>query len=364
MSTERFPASDQTDEQPPLTRSGLRPIVLSLGIGGLGGALFSLAHVPLAWMLGPMVVNIIASVRGVPVLVPHGVRIVALCVIGVFLGGSFSPDLFGRASEWGVTLALMFVFIPLITVIAGAYYARAAGFDRGTAMFSGAPGTLTAMVMIGAESGADERMIALTQGLRVVIVVFLMPLVVTLVTAAGPHDASVLPEGGPFVWRDGALLFGAAVLGYLLANLVKLPASAMTGSLLTSAALYLAGAVSWRPPDPALWVCLWVLGSAIGSRFSTVTPATFFRVSRYAVTATVLVISVSALFAYGVSVFAGVPYLTAFLSFTPGGVAEMCLIAIAFDIDPAFVAVHHLTRIAILVVAAPLAARWLQRSRA
>ena len=67
------------------------PIALSLGVGAVGGLVFSVLSVPLAWMLGPMVVNIIASVRGLPVLVPHGVRVVTLCVIGVFLGGSFSP---------------------------------------------------------------------------------------------------------------------------------------------------------------------------------------------------------------------------------------------------------------------------------
>ncbi len=349
-------------DQPPLERPGVKPIALSLGVGGLGGALFSLVNVPLAWMLGPMVVNIIASVRGAPVLVPHSIRVVTLCVIGVFLGGSFSPDLLARAGEWSVTLVLMLLFIPLITIVAGQYYARAAGFDRATAMFSGAPGTLTAMVIIGGESGADERMIALTQGLRVVIVVFLMPLIVTLATATGPSSASVLPEGGPFSWLEGVLLVAAAGVGYGLAKGFNLPASAMTGAMLTSAGLYLAGVVSWRPPDAALWICLWVLGSAIGSRFSTVTPKTFFRTSRHAVAATALVMSVSALFALAVSALTGVPYLTALLSFTPGGVAEMCLIAIAFDIDPAFVAVHHLARIAILISAAPLAARWARRS--
>jgi len=344
-------------------RPGLKPIALSLGVGGLGGALFSLIQVPLAWMLGPMVVNIIASVRGAPVLVPHGMRVVTLCVIGVFLGGSFSPDLLTRVGEWGVTLALMLVFIPLITIVAGQYYARAAKFDPATAMFSGAPGTLTAMVIIGGESGADERLIALTQGLRVVIVVFLMPLVVTMAMATGPSSTSVLPEGGPFTWSEAGFLFGAAAVGYGIAKGFNLPASAMTGAMLASAGLYLAGVVSWRPPDAALWICLWVLGSAIGSRFSTVTPKIFFRTSRHAVVATALVMSVSALFALLVSALTGVPYLTALLSFTPGGVAEMCLIAIAFDIDPAFVAVHHLARIAILISAAPIAARWAQKLR-
>jgi uncharacterized membrane protein AbrB (regulator of aidB expression) len=93
-----------------------------------------------------------------------------------------------------------------------------------------------------------------------------------------------------------------------------------------------------------------------------VSAATFYRVSRHAVVATLIVIAVSALFAGLASWITGTPYLTALISFTPGGVAEMCLIAIAFDVDPAFVAVHHLTRIAILITVVPIVARMLARS--
>ncbi len=278
-----------------------------------------------------------------------------------FLGGSFSPDLLSRAGEWVLSLSLMIVFIPLVTVIASYYFRRFAKFDPPTAMFSGAPGSLTAMVIIGGESGADERMIALTQGLRVIIVVLLMPLIVAFATTAGPSSASFLPEGGPFVWSEGILLFFAATIGFGLARLFNLSASAMTGAMLASATLYLSGLVSWRPPDLALWVCLWVLGSAIGSRFSTVTAQTFLQVSRHAVAATSVVIGVSAVFAWLVSGLTGAAFLITLLAFTPGGIAEMCLIAIAFNIDPAFVAVHHLVRIAILITAAPLAAKWLAR---
>ncbi|MDE0800342.1 MAG: AbrB family transcriptional regulator [Rhodospirillaceae bacterium] len=346
-------------EKTPLARPGFAPIAMSLGIGAIGGAVFAATGIPLAWMLGPMVVNIVASVRGAPVLVPHGVRVITLCVIGVLLGGSFSPDLLDRVGEWALSLALMVMFIPLITVIASYYYRRFAQFDGPTAMFSGAPGTLTAMVIIGGDSGADERMIALAQGLRVVFVVFLMPLIVTLAMSRGPSSASFLPDGGPFNMLDGGLLLVAVALGLVLARAFKLPASAMTGAMIASAALYLTGSVSWRPPDLALWVCLWILGSAIGSRFSTVTAQTFFRVGRHAIVATAIVIGVSAIFSLAVSSITGAAFLATLLSFTPGGVAEMCLIAIAFDIDPAFVAVHHLVRIAILITAAPFVAKWI-----
>ena len=338
------------------------PIALSLGIGAVGGAVFSvLAVTPSvdAGAHGGEHRCIVASVRGLPVLVPHSVRVVTLCVIGVFLGGSFSPDLLDRAGEWAFSLSFMVVFIPLITVAASAYYHRFAAFDPPTAMFSGAPGTLTAMVIIGGESGADERMVALTQGLRVVVVVFLMPLVVVAATATAATATSILPEGGPFNWVDLGLLALAAVLGFAVARFIRLPASAMTGAMIASAGIYLGGFVDWRPPDTAFWVCLWILGSAIGYRFSTVTPRTFFRVSQHALAATALIVSVSAVFAFAVSQITGVAYLTTLLAFTPGGVAEMCLIAIAFDINPAFAAVHHLVRIAILITAAPFVARWL-----
>ncbi|MBL8628844.1 MAG: AbrB family transcriptional regulator [Rhodospirillaceae bacterium] len=347
------------ETQPPLKRPGFKPIALSLAIGAAGGGLFTLLHIPLAWMLGPMIFNIVASVRGLPVLIPHNVRVWVLCVAGVFLGGSFTPDLLSRAGEWLLSLSLMLVFVPLITFVASEYFRRVTGFDRATAIFSGAPGTLTAMVIIGAESGADERMISLTQGLRVVFVVILMPMVVSLVLATAPHAASVLPEGGPFTWTEAAMLAACACIGYAIARAFSLPAAAMTGAMAAATALYLGGVVTYRPPDALLWVALWILGSAIGSRFSTVTAATFFRISKHAVVATGLIITCSALFALLASWITGTPYLTALLSFTPGGVAEMCLIAISFDVDPAFVAVHHLVRIAILILAVPFAAKML-----
>jgi len=344
---------------PPLTRPGLKPIALALGVGAVGGGVFTILHVPLAWMLGPMIFNIAASIRGFPVLIPHNVRVVVLCVVGVFLGGSFTPDLLARASDWLLSLSLMFVFVPLITWVASEYFRRAAGFDRATAVFSGAPGTLTAMVIVGGDAGADERMITLTQGLRVVFVVIMMPMVVSAVLATAPHNASILPESGPFSWADVSLLVAAGGFGYVIARAFNMPSAAMTASMLASTALYLSGVITFRPPDALLWIALWVLGSAIGSRFSTFTAATFFRVSKHAVAATALIMLVSAVFALLASWLTDTRYLTALLSFTPGGVAEMCLIAIAFDVDPAFVAVHHLLRIAILITAVPFAAKLL-----
>jgi len=340
-------------------RSGFKPIALSLSLGALGGGILTILHVPLAWMLGPMLINIAASMRGLPVFVPDSMRIVVLAVIGVFVGSSFSPELFARAGAWLSSLGLMLIFVPLITFAAAEYFRRVAGFNRATAVFAGAPGTLSAMVAVCGGAGADERVVTIAQGLRVVMVVVIMPLIVTGVSVVAPHVAATPDQAGWPPFNDGALLAIAAVIGIVASRLTGQLPIAMTAAMLTTMVLYLTGLVTYHPPDALLWMMLLVLGSAVGSRFAAVSAKIFLHAAKHAVIATLLVVAVSAVFALIASTLTQTSYLTALLSFTPGGVAEMCLIAIAFDIDPAYVAVHHLLRIAILIMAAPLVARLL-----
>ena len=363
VSEPKTPFAYNPEDQPPLTRPGVKPIALSLTIGAAGGFLFDLIHIPLAWMLGPMIFNMVASIRGIPVLIPHSARVITVCVIGVFLGSSFTPDLLQQAGDWIVSLSSLLLFVPLITLTAAAYYHRVARFDRATAAFSSAPGTLTAMVLTGGAAGADERLIALTQGLRVVVVVTLAPVIVTILTGTSVMDADLSFGGSGGTPSEGLYLLAAALFGLIVAKVIGIQAAAITAAMFASAGLYLSGVVTYRPPEFLLFIALWILGSAIGSRFSTFTPQTFFQVGRHALVATCLSLLVAGLFAGAIHMTLDIPYLTALLAFAPGGVAEMCLIAITFDIDPAFVAMHHLARIVILVGLAPIAAKLLIKPR-
>ena len=53
----------------------------------------------------------------------------------------------------------------------------------------------------------------------------------------------------------------------------------------------------------------------------------------------------------------------AFLAFAPGGQAEMTVLAIVTGADLGFVITHHLTRIVIVIVGAPVVARLMARRR-
>ena len=57
---------------------------------------------------------------------------------------------------------------------------------------------------------------------------------------------------------------------------------------------------------------------------------------------------------YLLSKFFGFDFMSAFLSFAPGGIHEMVVISVAYNIDPIFVSYHHFLRIFIIVLLLPI----------
>ena len=67
--------------------------------------------------------------------------------------------------------------------------------------------------------------------------------------------------------------------------------------------------------------------------------------------------------AWFVSDWLDLDYIAVLLAFAPGGVAEMSLIALALNVEPSFVAFHHIVRIFEIVLLAPIMAKWFERYR-
>ena len=142
-----------------------------------------------------------------------------------------------------------------------------------------------------------------------------------------------------------------------------IPIPFMVGPLVASAVLRMAGVVEGVLPHWLVEVALLVTGSAIGSRFHGVEPGRLLRFGAVSVAGTVILLGVSALFAAVVAETTGQDFLPALLAYAPGGVAEMSLIALAIDADPAFVAIHHVARIVFVLLAVPAISVWFRRLR-
>ncbi|PKR54542.1 AbrB family transcriptional regulator [Thalassospira marina] len=342
-----------------LTPRFFRLLFTALFIGLLGGLAADYIAMPLAWMMGPMLATFIVALMRLPMAIPMKFRAVILGVIGVFLGGSFTPDTFDHAARWPASMIAVLLYVPVITAIITWFYAKIARLDPATALFSATPGGLTPMVVLGAASGGNEQEIALTQGLRVLLLVMSAPMIVLMITGVvanshGDGDAVIM------TLNEGLLTAACALLTILVFRRLRIPAAEMTGAMLASATLHISGVVEGNLPEWLMDGSLLILGSAIGSRFAGVKLSFLIRLSGYAILATIVILGFTGLVSYGVSVWLDLNFMAVLLAFAPGGVAEMSLIALALNIEPSFVAFHHIVRIFEIVLFAPMLAKWLQ----
>ena len=337
-------------------RAASRALARSLGIGALGGLLFQLTGLPLAWMLGPLVANLLVSARGVDVRVPEGLREAFLGVLGLVLGSQVTPQLAERVLDWPLSAALLLLGVAASTAAAAAWYRRC-GFDPVSAWYASAPGAMTAMILMGEKCGGDPQRIAIAQSLRIILVVLWLPPLFWLWEGGG-RQVEEAAASSAHLWM---LLLLPILIA--LGNRLRLPSASLLAPLLFAALLSGFDVASLQLPDWGMNVMLWVLGSAIGSRFQGLSRARLGRYLLEAGVATLLALGVLALFAEAIHRLIGVPRDVALLALAPGGIGEMAILAVALDIDPVFVAFHHLLRMVALMVFAPFWARWLLSRR-
>ena len=119
--------------------------------------------------------------------------------------------------------------------------------------------------------------------------------------------------------------------------------------------------VDARLPTFLVIPCAIALGAITGSRFRPGDVALLPRLAGPALGAFAIAIVVSALAASAVTLLFGVGIIQTLLAFAPGAMEALTVIAFQMNIDPAYVAAHHVARFVALVVAVPILARWLER---
>ncbi len=335
----------------------------ALTLGAAGGAILNAFDLPLAWMIGSMLATAVAVISGVRLRVPPPVRSGMVMVLGVMLGSAFTPDLLGVLDRWAVTLAMLTVYIVVCTTIGAIYLSRVVRCDPVTSYFTATPGGFNEMVLMGSALGGDERTIALSHSLRIMLVVFTVPfwfqymgdLDMGTRGPAGPAFAELAPA-------DAALLI-ACVIGGPIASRLRLPAAWLMGPMILSAVIHLAGFTDSKPPAVLIAIAQVVVGAAIGCRFVGTRPRLVARVAFVAVGLTGLLLLVTVAFSLGLHTITGIPVADLVLAYAPGGLAEMSLVALALDVDAAFVSTHHLVRIILIVMFAAPAYKLIGRLR-
>jgi membrane AbrB-like protein len=327
-------------------------VLVTLGLGAAGGWLSAALGLPAPWLAGSMVVVAAAALAGAPVSVPAPLRNGAFALLGASMGAVVTPETVAQMRAWPLSIAILAASVLATMLAASAYLERVHGWDRPTARFASVPGALTSVLILAATSRADLPRVAVAQTIRLFTLVALMPWAIRLWGGdpqAGATVALVTGSGPAVLATLAASAAGAVAMAWL-----RVPGGVLLGAMVASAVLHGSGLAHGRLPPWLMVMGFAATGAVIGSRFHG-TKLTVLRATVPGALASVmLALALSALFAAAAHALLGLPFGQLWLAFAPGGVEAMAVMALALQLDPAFVGAHHVLRILGLNVTSPI----------
>ena len=330
-----------------------------MGVGLLG--------IPGPALFAALVVGLAYSLRSsVRLGVPGPASTAAQAVTGVALGTALDPSILSELAESWLPVLGVGVATLALTLGAGLLLARISSADRPTAALGMIAGGASGIVAMSDELGADDRLVAVMQYLRVLVIVLLTPLFVRVVfpdaqgSAAGGEVLAAGGGGSPVAGL--ALAAGASVAGVALARLGRVPAGTLLGPMVLAGALTLTGATAGTDVPRALQELAFALiGLEVGLKF---TPASVRAAGRLLAPVLALIagqILACAALAAALAPLAGVDYLSAYLATTPGGLYAVLATAFASGANTTFVLAVQTLRLFVMLLAAPPLVRVLAR---
>ncbi|QNU26529.1 AbrB family transcriptional regulator [Geobacillus sp. 46C-IIa] len=350
----------------------LMRIALTFAIAASGGIGFALLRVPLHWVLGPAAVLLIMErfLKG-KLYWPMAIRNAGLIPIGYTLGTSMTAATLAEMGRQLPSMLLATVLILLFSFLFSCMAAHITGISLRSIVTGSIPGGLSQMLILGEElKGVDVTVVTLFQVMRLMGVVFLVPLIALSPIFSGGSRAAmdVGSEQGPD-WTMGLALlyFIVTVAGALVGKHLKLPTAYLLGPIIGTAALVIAGVPAPDLPTPILDIAQITMGAYLGL---TLKPADIKEKRKMMLAAAAMGFSLilfSMAAAFVLTSLHGVPYLTAFIALAPGGMDQMGILAQEARASLAIVTSYQMFRIFFILFVVPpvlkklFATRWFQR---
>lgn len=351
------PANGRLADALPAMQWAALLIVSVLFAGGL-----EFAALPAALLIGPMLAGVVAGTNGATIRVPPLLFASAQAVIGCLIASSIAPGIFTTFhAEWP-----LFLGAALATVAASSLLGWLISYWRilpgTTAVWGSSPGAATAMVLMAGAFGADQRLVAFMQYLRVIFVSMAAALVARLwVDTSGVEMPDIVwfPAIQPLPF---ATTVGLAVVGAVAGKLLRLPSPYFLGTMILGTTLHLGVGLDLQLPQWLLAASYALIGWAIGLNFTRQTLMHATRALPQIVASILLLIAFCGCLGWLISHLVGVDPLTAYLATSPGGMDSVAIIAAAANnVDISFVMALQTARFLIVLLLGPSVARLVAR---
>jgi membrane AbrB-like protein len=333
-----------------------------LFLSGIFVAVLEAVGLPAALLLGPMVAAIVVAAGQGTLRVPHVPFFMAQAVIGCMIARSITPEIIGTmAQDWPLFAAVIFSVI-MSSALIGLLLTRWRVLPGTTAVWGSCPGAASAMTLMAEAFGADVRLVAFMQYLRVIIVIMAAGLIAGFFVDAPAEPAPARDWLAPI---DPAA-FGAAVAvivaGSLAGRQLRLPSPYFLGSVILGGVVHLRYGVPLQVPPLLLAASYAVIGWRIGLNFTRTILVHAARSLPQIVGSILALVAFCGALAFLLSSQLGIDPLTAYLATSPGGLDSVAVIAAASrNVDLSFVMAMQGARLVIVLLVGPWLARLVTR---
>ncbi len=318
-------------------------------------------NIPLAWFLGPMLATSVASLFGLKIKMPKLVLSIILILLGLYIGNYIDKSLFSQIHQWAWTSLIMLIYIIISVLVVSKYLQVFSKYEKKTSIFSAAPGALgPLMILAEDEKKTDLSQVATSHLIRLIIIITVFPFIVDSF-----YSGEILEDSEKILEDQNiyhlVLLIMSSIILIIFFDKFKIPAALLSGTLLASGFLQIAEIATYKLPPNIIDYCLLILGASVGCRFANKTFGEIANNAWHSFIATFLLVILGLAAAFVASLVIDKNLFTLILSYCPGGIYEVAVIAIFFNLDPEFVSFHHIIRLLLILFIVPILLKILEK---
>lgn len=325
------------------------------------GSIFYNIHIPLPWMLGPLVATLAWKIpQKKTIHWPKPIRNGGLIVLGYAMGSPFSLEILGQITNQLPGIILSTLGIMIISLLIGWFTSRRTGVGLVNGLIGSVPGGLSQMAVICEEIvGADVAVVTLMQITRLLTVVLFVPLVA--IYGLGNHASPVTNALAALDFSWQLLLFAVtSIASAELARIIKFPTPYLMGPVFGTIALILFGNTPPQLPQMVTALAQITVGIRMGADITFAGLKNWKSIVAYSFGGILTLIITSLGIDYLLTKIYPISFLTAFISTAPGGMAEMGITAMAVHADVSLVVAYQLFRLlSMLTLGIPTLKWWI-----
>ena len=327
-------------------------------LSALFAALLTEAHLPAALLLGAIIAGILVETGQAEIHVSKLPFSIAQGIIGCLVAKALTLDiLHSFIHRWPVFLGIVLIIIFSCCMLGWAI-SKLGILPGTTAIWGLLPGAASAMMLISESFGADSRLVAFMQYLRVVLVAIIASIIAHFWVPASVTVAPVIwfpvLHWLPFL-ETLAIILGGTAIGYIS----KLPAGMLLIPLFGGSALQLSGLVDIELPRWLLAAGYLCIGWQIGLRFTRTVLIHAARALPQILASILTVIIFCGVLGYALTKLLGIDPLTAYLATSPGGIDAVAIIAASANVNVGFVMTLQLSRAILVIFIGPVLSRFI-----